>query len=45
MSTACTADPSPLTEFTAIVMGLVAMSVGTVTLIGGTGMMMWVFGL
>ncbi|MCR6630894.1 MAG: hypothetical protein NVV74_13075 [Magnetospirillum sp.] len=37
--------PSALTHVTAIAMGLAALSIGTVTLIGGTGLMMWVFGL
>lgn len=45
MTTARTADLSPLSEITAIAMGLAALSVGTVALIGGTGLMMWVFGL
>ncbi|HLO79272.1 MAG TPA: hypothetical protein VK196_22680 [Magnetospirillum sp.] len=45
MSTAPAADLSPLSEIAAIAMGLAAMSVGTVVLIGGTGLMMWVFGL
>lgn len=45
MSTAHTADSSPLSDVTAIALGLVALCVGTVALIGGTGLMMWVFGL
>lgn len=45
MSTAQTAQTSPLSDATAIVMGLAALCIGTVGLIGGTGLMMWVFGL
>lgn len=44
MSTALT-ESSPLSDLTAIVMGLAALCIGTVGLIGGTGLMMWVFGL
>lgn len=44
MNTAVTADSS-LTDVAAIAMGLALLCVGTVALIGGTGLMMWVFGL
>ena len=33
------------TDLTAIGMGLALLCAGTVTAIGGTGLMMWVFGL
>lgn len=36
---------SALTDVTAMTMGLALLCVGTVALIGGTGLMMWVFGL
>lgn len=45
MSTAVAAETSPFAEITAIAMGLAVLCIGTVTLIGGTGLMMWVFGL
>ena len=45
MTTAATAQASPLSDLTAIVMGLAALCIGTVGLIGGTGLLMWVFGL
>lgn len=45
MSTAIAAETSSLADVTAIVLGLALMSVGTVALIGGTGMMMWMLGL
>lgn len=45
MTIAASADTSPFAEITAIAMGLAAMCIGTVALIGGTGLMMWVFGL
>lgn len=44
MSTALT-ESSPLSDITAIAMGLTALCIGTVGLIGGTGLLMWVFGL
>ena len=45
MTTARTTDQGPLSETTAIAIGLAALSIGTVALIGGTGLLMWVFGL
>ncbi|MGE5478363.1 MAG: hypothetical protein ACM3Q1_17040 [Bacteroidales bacterium] len=45
MTTAVAAQSHPFADLTAITMGLAALCVGTVTLIGGTGLMMWVFGL
>ncbi|MBX9635352.1 MAG: hypothetical protein K2X44_10265 [Magnetospirillum sp.] len=45
MNTASIAEPSALNEVAAMAMGLALMCVGTVALIGGTGLMMWVFGL
>lgn len=45
MSTAAPIETSPFSETTAIAIGLAALCIGTVTLIGGTGLMMWVFGL
>lgn len=39
------ATSSALTDVAAMTMGLAMMCVGTVALIGGTGLMMWVFGL
>jgi hypothetical protein len=35
---------SALTDVTAMTMWLALLSMGTVALIGGTGLMMWVFG-
>lgn len=45
MTPAATAQSSPLSDITAIAMGLAALCIGTVGLIGGTGLLMWVFGL
>jgi hypothetical protein len=45
MTTAVTDHPSSSAELSAIAMGLAALCIGTVGLIGGTGLMMWVFGL
>ncbi len=45
MSTACSKAQEPLSEIIAIAIGLAALSIGTVTLIGGTGLLMWVFGI
>jgi hypothetical protein len=43
--TTLAAPSSPLPELTAIATGLAALCIGTVGLIGGTGLLMWVFGL
>lgn len=43
--TAAAAETSAFAELTALGMGLSILCVGTVALIGGTGLMMWVFGL
>ncbi|HTH17667.1 MAG TPA: hypothetical protein VL974_13505 [Magnetospirillum sp.] len=43
--TAATAENSAFAELTALGMGLVLLCAGTVALIGGTGALMWMFGL
>lgn len=45
MNTASVAETSALNDVAAMAMGLALLCVGTVSLIGGTGLLMWVFGL
>lgn len=44
MNTACP-QTSPMAETVAIVVTLAGLCVGTVTVIGGLGLLMWVLGL
>lgn len=45
MHTAPCSQPSTLSEGVAIVVTLVGLCVGTVTVIGGLGLAMWVMGI
>ena len=45
MNTATCSQPSTLSEGVTIVVTLVGLCVGTVTVIGGLGLAMWVMGI
>jgi|GEM_PF-4988784 hypothetical protein len=45
MNTASKAETSALYDVAAILLGFALLSIGSVALIGGTGLAMWVFGL
>lgn len=45
MNTALTRDSTAFDDLAAITLGLALLCAGSVALVGGTGLMMWVFGL